>query len=44
MAEQLYHKRDIVLSGAFMAAIPYEKGDSFCPSVDGFPSLMMKFE
>lgn len=37
-------KGDIVLSGAFMSAIPCEKSDSFCLSVDGFSSLGIKFE
>lgn len=38
------NKGDIVLSGAFMAAIPAEAGDTFCLTVDGFPSLTLKFE
>ncbi len=37
-------KGDIVLSGSFMAALPCGKGDNFCLSVDGFPSLTLKFE
>lgn len=37
-------KGDIVLSGAFMSALPCEKGDSFCLTVDGFPSLSIKFD
>lgn len=38
------NKGDIVLSGAFMAAIPAEAGDNFCLTVDGFPPLTLKFE
>lgn len=38
------YKGDIVLSGAFMAAIPCEQGDSFCLNVDGFPSLTLNFK
>lgn len=38
------NKGDIVLSGAFMSAIPAEAGDAFCLTVDGFPSLTLKFE
>ena len=38
------HKGDIVLSGSFMAALPCDVGDSYCLSVDGFPSLTLKFE
>ena len=37
-------KGDIVLSGSFMAAIPCEAGDHYCLSVDGFPSLTLRFE
>ena len=37
-------KGDIVLSGAFMAADPAEAGDVYTVSLDGFPSLTMKFE
>ena len=37
-------KGDIVLSGAFMAAVPAEAGDCFTLSVDGFPSLSMRFD
>lgn len=34
---------DIVLSGAFMAAIPADAGDVFTLSVDGFPSVNLRF-
>ena len=34
----------LVLSGAFMAADPAEAGDVYTVSLDGFPSLTMKFE
>lgn len=37
-------KGDIVLSGAFLAAAPAESGDVFTVSLDGFPSLTLKFE
>lgn len=36
-------KGDIVLSGAFIAAVPCEKGDYFVMSLDGFPSISLKF-
>ncbi len=38
------HKGDIVLSGAFMAAIPAIAGDNFCLGVDGFPPLTVSFK
>lgn len=36
-------KGDIVLSGAFMAADPAAKGDTYTVSLDGFPALTIKF-
>jgi len=38
------HKGDVVLSGAFMSAIPSKAGDFYCLHVDGFPALTLKFE
>ena len=37
-------KGDIVLSGAFLAADAAQAGDVYTVSLDGFPSLTMKFE
>lgn len=35
---------DIILSGAFLSAIPAVAGDVFTLSLDGFPSLNLRFE
>lgn len=35
---------DIVLSGAFMSAVPAISGDVFTLSTDGFPSVNLRFE
>ena len=35
---------DIILSGSFMKAIPAEKGDVFCLSLDNFPTVTLNFE
>ena len=37
-------KGDIVLSGSFVAAAECRKGDSFALSVDGFPTLSLRFD
>ena len=37
-------KGDIVLSGSFIKAFPAAAGDVFVLSVDGFPSVTMRFE
>lgn len=35
---------DIILSGAFMSAIPAKAGDIFTLNVDGFPGLNLRFQ
>lgn len=37
-------KGEIVLSGAFLAADPAQADDVYTLSVDGFPSLTLRFE